>query len=374
MLNLIKELHFYFQLMILRFGKICQRKVIFALIAVIILIRIWHGNMPIEEKHLSSDSKFPVQVGQKDGTKEIEILISKIENAHVLDESGTYHVITDIFAEEGKSDTVLENDITIVSQTSSNHLDEILNLTERWGGPISIAVFTHDTDFKSTIQHLVFLQLCLRRNGNQVHFHLIYPLISTPSTEELNSFLNLEINCNIVMHTSSQLNYEIKGTEYPHNLLRNTAVKFCKTKYVLVIDIDMLPNEHLRRDFREFVVHSDLHQYKFSVFVVPSFEFVYKNYTEIPMDRQKLLQQWRLKNIRPFYYEVCWKCQKPTDYDKWKFLPETSSLDVSYFVEWKDPWEPFYIAEKNFPLYDERFKQYGFNRISQVYLFILPFR
>jgi hypothetical protein len=60
------------------------------------------------------------------------------------------------------------------------------------------------------------------------------------------------------LHTSSQLNYEIKGTEYPHNLLRNTAVKFCKTKYVLVIDIDMLPNEHLRRDFREFVVHYNL--------------------------------------------------------------------------------------------------------------------
>jgi N-acetyllactosaminide beta-1,3-N-acetylglucosaminyltransferase len=35
-------------------------------------------------------------------------------------------------------------------------------------------------------------------------------------------------------------------------------------------------------------------------------------------------------------------------------------------VLWKDPWEPFYIASNNIPFYDERFKQYGFNRISQV--------
>lgn len=41
-------------------------------------------------------------------------------------------------------------------------------------------------------------------------------------------------------------------------------------------------------------------------------------------------------------------------------------MDIGYNVEWKDPWEPFYIASANTPLYDERFKQYGFNRISQV--------
>ena len=35
--------------------------------------------------------------------------------------------------------------------------------------------------------------------------------------------------------------------------------------------------------------------------------------------------------------------------------------------QWADPWEPFFIAEKSqLPLYDERFKQYGFNRIQQV--------
>ena len=34
-----------------------------------------------------------------------------------------------------------------------------------------------------------------------------------------------------------------------------------------------------------------------------------------------------------------------------------SDLQIAYTVEWKDPWEPFYIAPNHIPLYDERFKQ-----------------
>ncbi len=32
-------------------------------------------------------------------------------------------------------------------------------------------------------------------------------------------------------------------------------------------------------------------------------------------------------------------------------------LSVGYQVEWHDPWEPFFIAEKKGVHYDERFKQ-----------------
>lgn len=32
-------------------------------------------------------------------------------------------------------------------------------------------------------------------------------------------------------------------------------------------------------------------------------------------------------------------------------------MQIAYSVDWKDPWEPFYIAPNHVPLYDERFKQ-----------------
>ena len=41
-------------------------------------------------------------------------------------------------------------------------------------------------------------------------------------------------------------------------------------------------------------------------------------------------------------------------------------LDIAYSVKWTPTWEPLYIAHRDVPLYDERFIQYGFNRIEQV--------
>ncbi|PSN50794.1 Beta-1 [Blattella germanica] len=46
--------------------------------------------------------------------------------------------------------------------------------------------------------------------------------------------------------------------------------------------------------------------------------------------------------------------------------PPSTGLAPLFEVLWKDPWEPFYISRNSVPFYDERFKQYGFNRISQV--------
>lgn len=35
----------------------------------------------------------------------------------------------------------------------------------------------------------------------------------------------------------------------------------------------------------------------------------------------------------------------------------SNGLEIAYYIEWKDPWEPFYIAPNHVPLYNERFKQ-----------------
>lgn len=58
--------------------------------------------------------------------------------------------------------------------------------------------------------------------------------------------------------------------------------------------------------------------------------------------------------------------QVHTDYEAWQKEPPSLGLAPLFEVLWKDPWEPFYISRNSIPFYDERFKQYGFNRISQV--------
>lgn len=107
------------------------------------------------------------------------------------------------------------------------------------------------------------------------------------------------------------------------------------------------------------------------VFVVPAFE-IDDSSVSVPENKAQLLNLLSHLKVRPFYFEMCWKCQQPTDFGAWektlisKNVDGKDVMEVAYHVLWKDPWEPFFIAHRRAPLYDERFKQYGFNRISQV--------
>ena len=56
--------------------------------------------------------------------------------------------------------------------------------------------------------------------------------------------------------------------------------------------------------------------FAFSVYVVPAFEL--KNEIQVPSTKKELLNLWNLGNVRPFYETVCWKCQRYTDYPKWR--------------------------------------------------------
>jgi len=204
-------------------------------------------------------------------------------------------------------------------------------------------------------------------------------------------------NRNYVVNNNN--NNTTSSIEYPVNLLRNVALANVASKYVLVIDVDMLPSSNLERQFSSFIerlkakeandrkdkaargrIASALEQHATKrrkdkiAFVVPAYELslqdedVSGSFANVPRNKEQLLDLKReFGSVRPFYSQVCWKCQKYTEYDRWESVPENETLGVVFSRRWADPWEPFFIAEKDeMPLYDERFKQYGFNRIQQV--------
>lgn len=223
--------------------------------------------------------------------------------------------------------------------------------------------------------------------------------------------------------STSTLNYAHK-VPYPNNLLRNIGRRYARTEYSFVVDIDLLPSASLYEHFLEFGRRTHLfrewdaallpegpadasqrQQRSKVVFVVPTYEIdLSGQWTEksrqspssssnnnnrsshqmmsgqfeaehlpphFPQNKAELIVGIEQRLIRPFYIELCWKCQKWTDYEAWlhaSSLINTSEhrVDILFEVFWHDPWEPFYISANSVPMYDERFRQYGFNRISQV--------
>ncbi|XP_025103392.1 beta-1,4-glucuronyltransferase 1-like isoform X2 [Pomacea canaliculata] len=305
----------------------------------------------------------------------IEDMHERVKNAYRLDKSGTYHVLDNFLTSEH---VVLQNahDVTLVTQCSSHHLPHLVELSARWKGPVSVAVFTNDEDFPAAVTSILHHHFCYDDVYKYVTFHLAFPISRLPrDLDGLARAVESRSLCTASNATlsfaqpSRQRNYATEGLEYPHNLLRNLAINYVQTRYVLVVDVDMLPSHDLRAGFQKLQDREEMENKTRSAagrtaYVVPSFEI--QDGAALPPSKGALLQEWSAGAVRPFYQEVCGKCQRPTDYERWRDLGESAGFRVGYTVEWTDPWEPFYIARASLPLYDERFKQYGFNRISQV--------
>uniref|UniRef100_A0AAV2KN12 Beta-1,4-glucuronyltransferase 1 n=1 Tax=Knipowitschia caucasica TaxID=637954 RepID=A0AAV2KN12_KNICA len=137
------------------------------------------------------------------------------------------------------------------------------------------------------------------------------------------------------------------------------------------------PEKNARKERLRYSLSTDLHlQFQAmimarepksdEVFVLPAFEI--RHDRKMPATKPELVQLYQVGEVRPFYEELCPRCQVPTNYSQWVNIHVRGGapLEVSYWLTWVDPWEPFYIGPRSVPLYDEGFKQYGFNRISQA--------
>ncbi|CAG5076596.1 Oidioi.mRNA.OKI2018_I69.PAR.g8499.t1.cds [Oikopleura dioica] len=102
------------------------------------------------------------------------------------------------------------------------------------------------------------------------------------------------------------------------------------------------------------------------VFVVPCFE-MQKGYAR-SKNKKHLLEDFGKGLIRPFHNESCWWCHSPEEHPHWLDIPlrKSDQSKIVFNATWNKNWEPFYIGSKDVPLFDERFKQYGFDRQQQI--------
>lgn len=259
-------------------------------------------------------------------------------------------------------------DITLITQTSVWNLPDLVEMSGHWSGKISVGVFAPGEEIETALEYIMTMRICQPKIKNSVSFNVVMALSHPPLHNNLAYYIRKSESyprvCGGSIESDDKRRKKNYANErrvpYPVNLLRNVAVAAATTSHVLVIDVDMLPTPNLREDFQQHFTTLPRHD---GVYVLPTFEL--KEHEVVPRSKEELMKVLDDGNARPFYKEVCWKCQKYTEYDRWKRL-EMKGLSVGYKVEWHDPWEPFFIAEKKGVHYDERFKQYGFNRISQV--------
>lgn len=308
-----------------------------------------------------------------------------LRDSSIIDSTGEFHIINYLMRAQSLGvRNFIRKDISLVTQTSVAQLRHLPLLSKRWGGLISVSVFTLDRDIASVIEAILLLRRCSPIIRYNVSFHVVYPLRIPPPPLGARSLeqpslkhISLETSCDDIesmleSFDGSAMNYDNSGVPYPNNLLRNVARRSSLTEFVFIVDMDLVVNQGLRSDFLAFAKEGNLFADSAKsdkiAYVVPAYEVKDElPDARIPKDKTSLQELISMLEARPFYFELCWKCQKYTDYETWQREPQGAKLAVMFEVLWRDPWEPFYISRNTAPFYEERFRQYGFNRISQVY-------
>lgn len=321
-------------------------------------------------------SKKNAQTNEKNSKR--ERLRYSLSSGGIFDSSGQYRVYKNLIKSDFSTNQKLGADprshhLALVTHTTINNLHHLDSLLERWQNPLSVAIFAHGQDVKFATALVYALSLFCPRVQALVDFHLVChseEMASFPE-QDREHFAGLEeqgcpgVFAKLESHRDKYKNYVMgRNVSYPNNLLRNVARTGTDAAYILVLDIDMVPSADLHHQFVMMLMKRE--PALDEVLVLPVFEI--RHTRKMPASKSELAQLYLVGEVRPFYEELCPRCQAPTNYSRWINLVSKSSgpLEVAYTLNWVDPWEPFYIGAKSVPLYDENFRQYGFNRISQV--------
>ncbi|KAM8882171.1 beta-1,4-glucuronyltransferase 1 [Synchiropus picturatus] len=305
-----------------------------------------------------------------------ERLRYSLSTGGIFDNSGQYRVYKNLIKSDFTNNLKPgsepgSNILALATHTTINNLHYLESLLERWQNPLSVAIFAHGQDVKFATALVYALSFFCPHIQALVDFHLVCLSGETASFPEQDRehFAGLEdcasVFSRLETHRDKDQNYAISGNiSYPNNLLRNVARAGTESTYVLVIDMDMMPSADLHQQFVTMMMKREPESDE--VFVLPAFEI--RHARKMPSSKAELVQLYQVGEVRPFYEELCPRCQAPTNYSQWvnSHVRGANSLEVAYTLTWVDPWEPFYIGPSTVPLYDESFKQYGFNRISQA--------
>ncbi|ELT87166.1 hypothetical protein CAPTEDRAFT_200998 [Capitella teleta] len=155
------------------------------------------------------------------------------------------------------------NDITLVTQLTSDRIDRLLLIMNIWKGPISASVYP-DTELSIRGE-----DICLLKKQDS--------------------------RCRVQLHLVQK-----SGVFFPVNKLRNIALDMAVTSHVFLTDVDFIPDQNLYENALQ-----QLHSLQgMQSLVIPAFEMIeMKNLVrkeDLPSGKPELLNWWQKGIVQPF--------------------------------------------------------------------------
>ncbi|KAF5285517.1 hypothetical protein FQR65_LT13214 [Abscondita terminalis] len=214
-----------------------------------------------------------------------------------------------------------ETDITMVTQMSIDKFPVLEEICRRWTGPISVSLYLEEENLFTTIRYIH--QSKELKNRYNIAYHVLFK----------------------------------KGTYQPINVLRNVALKYVNTPYVLLNDVDLIPELNLCKLIKNHI--KSMKTMKKKALVIPAFATTRKN-VPIPSDLVQLKKLWNKGDIIPFHQNTFPKGHRSTNYTKFKISSQR------YTIKYEPNYEPYVVVESSVPQYDVRYIGHFWNKNQHI--------
>ena len=209
--------------------------------------------------------------------------------------------------------------VSVATQSSLERMHSIVDVSQHWTGPISLAVFIEGEEFILTKLYIKYLRHCFSHVKNQISFHLAYSR-DYPPVDGPNLSINYKQNCsNPKVFLSELLEYrnpetirQKDKTLYPQNHMRNQARRNCQTDYIYLIDVDIIPSIDMADNLEAFLRNSQCE--KLCAYVIPVYEIDEK--AIFPQNKSEMLKLTKNKMARPFHLQIFAPAQYSTNYNR----------------------------------------------------------
>lgn len=270
-----------------------------------------------------------------------------------LGEMGPFRVIYNVIK---VSDNMASNGpvtkfgVTYCTHATPEFLYHIVEVVQRWDGPVSLAVYAPCTDAGLSLKIMHHLCRCLPEMS-RLSIHLIFPIThppvftstAFPSCYDSNSNVHQYPTFTDCSAPEALLDGKLKtfrqreGLTYPVNVARNVARKAAETSHILVSDVELLPSrdlvsaflsmlsrfqkQHAEGDEDDFDLNrplSIMHEFhmKKYVFVLPVFE-VDDRESNVPSTKEELLELYTQNKAVYFHRWICLHCQRFPGIQRW---------------------------------------------------------
>lgn len=190
--------------------------------------------------------------------------------------------------------SILFDDVTLCTQLDTRRIHSLLLMRENYSGPISATIYVRDRSVEIPLITRFWVE-SLQNMPGPIAIHIVYNLKSTDARDLL----------------------------YPTNFLRNVAIDFASTKYIILLEADMIIPKSLRKNLMRHLRMGHIDSNINTAYILPLWY-----YNGPAMSVKNNIPGTKIELNKTHYFPCPYDSHKFMDYSSWMQLSSSKPIKL----------------------------------------------